>query len=163
MQYSWHAKTRMDQRGINNDMVAFLFLYGEKKPIIKAQLTILGRKHVPLLKKEKEKIKNRLSELKLRCKFLLAKKLAVKNSYSDLYNSHSNDVFDGTIETVNNQSSVEIETQIVETKRKMKKLRKKLSSIQHLIDKNGIEAVHQDGNLITVYKKTSRHCYYPSH
>ena len=53
-------------------------------------------------------------------------------------------------------TSDEITFRLIAMKREIKKLTKYLSSIDHLIDKNGVEAIHQNNNLITVYRKSTR-------
>lgn len=45
---------------------------------------------------------------------------------------------------------------LIETKREIKNLKKQIASIQHLIDKNGVEAICRDNVLITIYRKSDR-------
>ena len=53
-------------------------------------------------------------------------------------------------------SITEIEEKMIETKRVIKKLRKRIASVQHLIDKDGAEIIYRDETLITVYSKSIR-------
>lgn len=55
--------------------------------------------------------------------------------------------------TLENLTLDEIKKLMTEMKREIKRLRKELSSIRHMIDKSGLEMVCDDDAVITVYTK----------
>ena len=60
------------------------------------------------------------------------------------------------LNTIENLTVTEINNRLIATKRELKKLIKEISSIDHLIDKNGVEAIHRNNDVITLYRKSTR-------
>lgn len=50
----------------------------------------------------------------------------------------------------------EIDALLIALRRKLKKNRKDISSIAHLVDKGGVRAIYRDDTLITIYRKSAR-------
>ena len=50
----------------------------------------------------------------------------------------------------------DITSLMIQTKREIKSLKRQISSILHLIDKNGVEAIYREDVLITIYRKSER-------
>lgn len=60
------------------------------------------------------------------------------------------------LNTIENLTANEINNRLIATKRELKKLNKDIASLNHLIDKNGVEAIHRDNDVITLYRKSTR-------
>ena len=65
-----HAQIRMEQRGINEMMLNLIFEIGETRHTRKGQSTMIGKKHIALLKRKKEALTRELSKLKEECRAL---------------------------------------------------------------------------------------------
>ena len=60
------------------------------------------------------------------------------------------------LNTIENLTADEINNRLIAMKRELKKLNRDLASIDQLIDKNGVEAIHQNNDVITLYRKSAR-------
>ena len=65
-----HAQIRMEQRGINDIMLNLILEIGETHPTRKGKSTMIGKKHIALLKRKKEALTRELLKLQEECKAL---------------------------------------------------------------------------------------------
>lgn len=77
-----HAQIRMEQRGINDLMLNLLFEIGETRSTWKARSTMIGKKHIPLLKRKKAILMKKREQLEEQCRAL--EKLKKGMSKSDI-------------------------------------------------------------------------------
>lgn len=80
MHYSDHARTRMEQRGINEEMLIYVMTYGTKKSANNVQSVLLGKKHTQRLKAMIEKLHVQLTEKQRLLKELRNQKKMMRNS-----------------------------------------------------------------------------------
>lgn len=80
MHKSLHAQIRMEQRGINDLMLNLLFEIGNTRSTWKARSTIIGKKHIPLLKSKKAILMKKREQLEEQCRMLEKLKKDIRES-----------------------------------------------------------------------------------
>ena len=82
MHKTQHAQIRMEQRGINDLMINLLFEIGETRSMRKAKSTMIGKKHIPLLKRRKAILLKKREQLEEQCRALERLKKGIQESYN---------------------------------------------------------------------------------
>lgn len=81
MHKTQHAQIRMEQRGINDLMINLLFEIGETRSIRKAKSTMIGKKHIPLLKSKKASLMKKREQLEAEYRMLQKLKKGISESF----------------------------------------------------------------------------------